>query len=175
VPGDSGGGLFMWNPARKRIELIALCSTGDRVGKNVADFDGLVPELARLVGLPPDVDVKSFPPDAIIYRTDSERIALEEKFRRQTGGWILDSEFRAGFEHVQAAHRLIDLAAARYDTLLQEREKILTAVNRLEDALTRGAPSAEVGARQAEDIGLLRERALLQVQDEIERLKPTRY
>jgi hypothetical protein len=174
VHGDSGGGLFLWNPARQRVELTAICSTGNRVGKNVADFDELVPELSRLIGLEPGIDASSLPPDAIIYRSQAEFQALEQKFRRQAGGWILDSEFRAGFEHISSVNELIDRTVARYNALLAEREKIRASVDRLNKDLETKASSADHSNQLRNDIELLRNRALGPLERELESLKPTR-
>ncbi len=175
VPGDSGGGLFLWNPTRQRIELVAICSTGNRVGKNVADFDDIVPDLSRLIGVKPGVDAKLFPPDSIIYRSEDELAALQNKLRRKAGGWILDSDFRAGFGHVRGVNALIEYTAARYKSLVVERTNILATLKRIEGDLNRGADSsAEQQRQQRADIKLLTEKALLEVNREIARLRPPR-
>lgn len=174
VPGDSGGGLFMWNPVRQRIELLGVCSTGDRVGKGVTDFDELVPELSRMIGLPPGVDASGFSKDAIVYRSEGERKALEEKFRRQAAGWLLDSDFRAHFEHISSVHALVDRTVVRYEALLEERKRILAAVNRLEGEAPVATILPGVRARRTADVALLRERALKPIEEEIASLKPPR-
>lgn len=174
IPGDSGGGIFVWNQARARVELVGVCNAGSKVSLGQTDFDDIIPELPKLVGIFGEGNIAGLPADAIIVRSEKEFLAISERLRRDKAGFALDTPWRGIFEHVEGVHSLIVLTGQKYDQLLVERAQLADASARLSEHIAKRTLLPGVEDSMVRDLRVLTAQALKSIDAEIFHFKPHR-